>query len=231
MKKQFFSIVVMAFFVVSTAQSAIIYDNDFENLLDPLLEWSNTSTDNTPGTTQHPTDRFLGQFGNDTVSLTLNNLPSHNKLTVLFDLYVIRTWDGNRTFDGPDVWDLSITDGPMLLHTTFNNLDGYPEVYPQAYPGTYPDASNPPRTGSLENNTLGFLYPRFNPDDIVDCIYRLSYQFDHSSSSIEINFSASGLQILTDESWGIDNVMITPEPATVLLFGLGGLGLLRKRRA
>lgn len=39
---------------------------------------------------------FLGEFGNDTVSLSLTDLGVHTGVQIDFDLYLIRTWDGSR---------------------------------------------------------------------------------------------------------------------------------------
>ena len=36
-----------------------------------------------------------------------------------------------------------------------------------------------------------------------------------------------GLQSFLDETWGLDNVSVTPEPATLFLLGLGGVMLRR----
>jgi hypothetical protein len=71
-----------------TPTEPMVYGNDFEGTVGP--EWSKTSVDVTPGG-RH----FLGQFGNDTLTLTLACLPAHVQATLSFDLYVIRSWDGN----------------------------------------------------------------------------------------------------------------------------------------
>ena len=175
-----------------------IYSNDFEGAVGP--EWSNTSVNTTPAGAR----RFLGQFGNETVSLDLTNLPPHTQATVSFDLFIIRSWDGGAGPDvfetGPDVWDLSVSGGPTLSHTTFAN---HPWQR-QAYPGTHPGGNNPARTGATENNTLGY---RFD-NEPMEAVYRLSFNFDHSGSALVLNFSGSGLQDLGDESWGLDNVVV-----------------------
>jgi hypothetical protein len=224
------------------------YSNDFEDTTDPLSEWSASSADTTPGTTQHPADRFLGQFSNDTVVLTLTDLPSHESISTTFDLYVIRTWDGNLGVPiGGEEWELSfwntntnswdvLKHGGKNLHTGFSNniLDQAPW---QAYPDPFPGGNNPARTGTLENDTLGFTYPSpGNP--IIDSVYRIATDaIAHNSSTLQLQFKASGLQ--TDkidpstwgESWGLDNVSVTPEPATLALLavGIGGLVLRRRR--
>jgi hypothetical protein len=177
--------------VIDTTKT-LVYNNDFEGSVGS--EWSNTTTDITPAGAR----RFLGQFGNQTVGLTLNNLPLHRKVTVYFDLFIIQSWDGNASsIYGPDIWDLSVSSGQTLLHTTFRNTDGGM----QAYPGSYPGGNFPPRTGTAENNTLG--YSLFG-----DAVYKLSYTFPHTSSSLLLDFSGSGLQELADESWGLDNIEV-----------------------
>jgi hypothetical protein len=154
-----------------------VYINDFENPEDPLLEWSNPATDITPEGGR----RFLGQFGSDTVELTLTDLPPHTSVTVSFDLYIIQSWDGND-FDGdPDIWDMSVADGPTLLHTTFDNQPEDPE-HRQAYPDAFPGGDHPAQTGAAEINTLGYTF-------FGDSVYQLSFTFSHSSSSLILDFS------------------------------------------
>jgi len=184
-----------------TPTEPMVYGNDFEGTVGP--EWSKTSVDVTPGGR-----RFLGQFGNDTLTLTLACLPAHVQATLSFDLYVIRSWDGNSIVHpisggtiGPDVWGVKAAGGPLLLQTTFTNwLD-----FRQAYPGPYPGSDNAPLTGAAETNSLGYLYA----DRPMDAVYRVSLTFPHSASSLGFDFYAAGLQALTDESWGIDNVRIS----------------------
>lgn len=171
-----------------------VYENDFEGTVEP--EWSNTSTDVTPVENR----RFLGQFLNGTVNLTLNDLPSHTAATVSFELFIIQTWDGNGTAFGPDVWELGVAGGTTLLRTTFGNFSGARQAYPDAFPG----GDNPGLTGAAEIYTLGFI----GQFGFEDSVYRLSFTFPHSASSLGLDFSASGLQFLADESWGLDNVTV-----------------------
>jgi cysteine-rich repeat protein len=174
------------------------YSNDFEGSVGP--EWSSTTTSATPSGGR----KFLGEFSNGAVSLTVNGLPPSSTVVLGFDLYVIRSWDGNADPPiGPDVFDLGITGGATLLHTTFNN-----HICPscqQAYPGTYPGGVNPSQTGAVEQNTLGY----FDFGTPSDAVYRLTYAFTTSGSSATINFSASGLEPISNESWGLDNVIVS----------------------
>ena len=189
----------------------LFYSNNFEGLVD--TEWSNKRTDVTPVGGR----RFLGQFGNGTVSLTLPNIPFHKQVRVSFDLFIIRSWDGNYQRDprfpnlvvGPDVWSLSVAGGSQLVRTTFSNIDSNPPLsYNQAYPENYPDGNNPPRTGSTEINTLGYHFDYGGDKDAGDTVYRFESSFPHTTSSLKMQFNASGLQSLEDESWGLDNVKV-----------------------
>jgi endonuclease YncB( thermonuclease family) len=135
---------------------------------------------------------------------------------VSFDLFLIRTWDGNDRF-GADVWDLSVAGGPTLLHTTFSNVDFTSGQDRQAYPDPFPGGDHPGRTGAVENNSLGYTF-NFSGIGIrqVDSVYQLSFTFPHSANSLVLNFTADPNQEITDESWGLDNVevRVTSTPLT-----------------
>lgn len=172
----------------------VVYSNDFERTAG--REWSLPITDTTPKGNR----RFLGQFANDAVTLTLTNLPAHQSVTVSFDLYIIRTWDGHSTRWGPDVWGLSVTDGPALVRTTFSSRG-----HMQAYPDVHLSGSHPARTAAREADTLGYMWR----DAPRDSVYSPSVTFSHTADSLQLNFFASGLSAIANESWGLDNVRIT----------------------
>jgi len=228
-KKYLFILAIIMLSYGKNTYGTIIYSNDFEDISDPLTEWSSSSIDITPGTIEHPSDRFLGEFGSsgqvsDTVRLTLSDLPVHVTLTIAFDLYCLKSWDGNgdEAGTGPDEWDLRVIDGTVLLHTTFSNEDSYNH---QAFPDAYPGGEHTAGTGAWQVDKLGYS------DQLLgDSVYRFSFPFTHSTSSIVFEFS-SDLTVsnpTNDETWGLGNVAVTPEPGTVLLLGLGGLLLRRK---
>jgi len=213
--------VVLIGIAAVTANGAVIYSNDFETFVGS--EWSNTSTDITPTDSR----AFLGQFaGDDAVSLSLNNLAGHNSVTVSFDLYVIQSWDGVGPDYGPDVWRLSVDGGPVLLNTTFSNTNG---EHLQSYPGSYPGGGEyDAYTGASEINTLGYEF-------YGDSVYRMSFTFNHVDNLLKLNFAGIGLQDVSDESWGLDNISVAangaaiPEPSAVAIFAGMGLLLLYKR--
>ena len=187
----------------------LVYRIDFEGGVG--AEWSNAAADVTP-----TGRRFLGQFNNEAVSLTLTGLPSHTHITLCFELFVIRSWEGNVEFIpsftiiGPDVWDLTVLNGRTLLHTTFTN---WPD-FTQAYPGAFPEDDYPARTEATEVNSLGYQFEGVP----MDSVYRLIFSLRHAEDDLTLIFSASGLQTLADESWGLDNVEVRASTATQFLY-------------
>lgn len=226
------------------------YSNDFQDTIGS--EWSHTSVASAPNPDYAADPRlFLGEFGNETVSLSLSGLSAHGFATVSFSLYLIRSWDGNDTTKvngdplGPDSWSLGVAGGPTLLNTTFSNgnsvagqnYDGVFSTYtytPWTPCNAYADYSGPgngPMTGANECYSLGYEFDDPNLGlQSMDSVYNLSFMFAHNASDLVLNFSAAGLQGLADESWGLDNVQVAvapvPVPPAVWLFGSGLLGLI-----
>ena len=187
------------------ASSALpFYFADFESAAG--LEWSTTNRDVTPIGARH----FLGQLSNQTVTLSLTNLPPHTNVTVSFDLFILLSWDGSWSgnSDGPDRWRLQAAGGPILLDTTFNNITrALNQSYynaGQAFPGTFGSSMFRPYTGCAESNSLGYIYANLP----LDSVYRLVYTLPHSDSSIQIQFVSGQTEAVTNESWGLDNVAV-----------------------
>jgi hypothetical protein len=175
------------------------------------------TTTNSPNKAQ----RFLGLFGGpaigtptepgwnrtrveQTITLSLTNLPPHRTLRVVFDIYIIRSWDGDSAAYGPDRFILSVADGSKLLDTTFSNN---PKTNSDGSFQSYPVPHSPPWTGALSTGTLG--YDRF----FRDAIYRLSYALPHAKNSVTIKFISSLFEGkgTMDEAWGLDNVRVLTE--------------------
>nr|NCR19845.1 hypothetical protein [Microcystis aeruginosa LL13-03] len=189
-----------------------IYSNNFETSAGS--EWSKTNRSTTPIGGR----KFLGEFNNDTVSLTLNNpLLNNNTVTVEFDLFIIRSWDGNWTVTsgGPDFFSLTTSTGQTLLNTTFSNFDNsYSAGYTpnsQSYPNSAGQGNYPGRTGAVENNTLGYQFYYGGPIYgyyTTDSVYHLTSTFTNASNSLTLNFTGSNLEGIANESWGIDNISV-----------------------
>jgi hypothetical protein len=165
-------------------------------------EWSTAQT-----TTSPSGQRFLGELGNGSTTLTLDSLPSHTQLTLDVDIYIIDSWNGNGgigSASAPDIVEISVVGGPVLKRTTFSNKPSDP----QAFPGNHPGGVNPAGTGAIGKSTLGYDQ---DPDHFGDSSYRLRLTFAHTGGTIAIRF-ASQQTSGQNERWGIDNVRLTRVP-------------------
>jgi len=135
-----------------------------------------------------------------TVRLALGDLPPHTALRVSFDLYVLKSWDGNSPQYGPDQFRLAVVGGPVLVDTSFSNN---PKVERQGSYQDYPRAGSQPRAQAIATNTLGYEF-------FGDSIYPLEFTFPHARDDVTLEFSSSLFEGkgVADESWGLDNVRV-----------------------
>ena len=166
--------------------------------------------------------RFLGEFGgppigvpgdpgynhtrvDQTISLSLSNLQAHGSLQLAFDLYTLKSWDGNSPAYGRDRFILNVTGGRTLLDTTFSNN---PKTDTDGSYQDYPATNSLPWAGTLSTNRLG--YSRF----FYDGIYHFQFTFAHRGSNVTLNFHSSLFEGkgTADESWGLDNVSVSTLP-------------------
>jgi uncharacterized repeat protein (TIGR01451 family) len=197
------------------------YCNDFNNGAGP--EWTNLAI------AVSPYGRvFLGDFTNESTTLSITDLPVHTQLQFVFDLYVIRSWDGNEIYTdnlglkaGPDRWKIDI-DGQELKVTSFSNMVN--QDMKQSYPADYPFGNYPPQTSAEEVNSLGYTYKNLP----MDSVYRINSVVDHSQENFSLSLSAFGLQPKTDESWGIDNICVEVSYSALLYKNLIFIPLVRK---
>jgi hypothetical protein len=225
--------VCFASLLASMAHAGVIYENNFEGQ-GPGPEWlGGVSLATTPQGCIRCTS-FLGEFGNQIILLNLANLPTHSVIALGFDLYTIRSWDGNVTYvGGPDIFHVVESMGRADFQTTFSNNYVYGDQFNQAYPGTYPGGVFPSQSGAFEKQTLGYTFDNFGYGVVrEDAVYHLSFTFAHSDPTLLVLFRAQNLSPLADESWGLDNVVVSgdtptniPEPGTILLVSAGLLFL------
>lgn len=250
-----FSFALLGFFgcLSLSSHATTVYLNEFQGTIG--TEWTTTAasgihTASAPLVDYGGDRLFLGEYGNDTLTLSLGGLTAHTTVTVSFSLYLIRSWDGNDTDVvngdplGPDLWSLGVAGGPTLLSATFSNGNPAGQSY-SPFPGAlscntgynavYPAGTYNPMTGAAECYSLGYKFTDpIVTDESMDSVYNFSFMFAHNASDLALNFSATGLQGLADESWGLDNVQVevsaVPVPAAVWLFGSGLLGLIGMAR-
>ncbi|MBN1373577.1 MAG: cadherin repeat domain-containing protein, partial [Anaerolineaceae bacterium] len=182
---------------VTVIPNTVVVDDDFEDGADE--GWSTDQRSTTPEDGRN----FLGEFDNQRITFEAHNLPAHSRATISFDLFIIRSWDGNNLMDGPDRWLMDL-DGVTLVNTTFSNWNDV--LRQQAYPGSYPGDSNPAQTGAEEVNTLGYLY---GSDWLqMDAVYHIEMTVDHSAADLIVALEGTGLSGRSEESWGVDNFKI-----------------------
>jgi len=171
------------------------------------------------------TQRFLGELGGPTIlrappydrdhfvrvdesiALSLIRLPAHASMTVSFDLYILKSWDGDSPTFGPDRWSVGLAGSPALLDTTFsNNFKTDTDRSVQSYPSP----ASAPQTGAAAVNTLGYGFW------FGDATYHFTFTFSHTMESAIVTFSSSlyegkaeQARSTRDESWGLDNVGVT----------------------
>jgi hypothetical protein len=123
-------------------------------------------------------------------------------MTITFDLYVLKSWDGNSPQYGPDRFQLSVTDAGSLINTTFSNN---PKVSTDKSLQDYPSPGSAPQTGAASIGTMG--YSNF----FKESIYHFRFSFAHIAESAQFDFSSSLFEGkgTADESWGLDNVQVS----------------------
>jgi hypothetical protein len=218
-KSLFLAIASAILLIINSAQATVIYSNDFEN--GTGSEWSSNRIGY-----DNDTSHFLGRLGNDTVTLSLTGIPTHDSITVNFDLILWDSWDGENTRWGKDYQGLQ-ADNTQVYEYTFSNFSQTNQTNPDLSRQLY---------GKFGGNQRwqDSLYENYND----------GFTFDHTASTLTLSFYGRHLQGLQDESWSLDNIRVStggsgqtapvPEPATMLLFatglaGLVGRGLKKKK--
>lgn len=208
------------------SHAGISYTNDFQSgVAGP--EWSSSLVDTAPLGGQ----RLLGQFSNESVSLTLAGVQAGDFISLRFDFCAIRSWDGSAGIagPGPDVFSVAVRGGDQLLSSTFTV--GNPlTTHPMSYPMLQGQASHPGRSGAIANDSLGYAWR----GGVLDATWRISLNFVAPTSGLTLDFTGTGLQEIDDEAWGIDNVSVqsesVPAPGAAALLTAGTLLLGCRRR-
>ena len=158
-----------------------------------------------PGNTFGPT--FMRCETAQTITITLEDLPPHDSISVDFLFAAIDSLDGEGTPPAGDFFRIDL-DGTTIFREAFANAT--PDQI-QTYEPPVPEIVLSRRVD------LGFSGPgSFFTDSAYDM--SLDPQFDripHTASTAELVFSLEGVgvQSLDDESWAIDNVRVTTHRA------------------
>lgn len=192
------------------AEAGVVSFEDFES---GASGWSNSITEDSG----HPAfTSFLGRFGGtggvQAVTKTYALSGDELEATIQFDLYEIDSWDG-------EYFRVYINDTQVANDLlTWQGFDDPPNATP-LFPAT---------SGGMGN----YIYSTWNDQSL-----RYTFTIPTSATSIKLGFGSTLNSGLADESWGIDNVLVTeyiPEPCTFALTALGLSALaahVRRRRA
>lgn len=164
--------------------------------------------------------RYLGPLSNQTVHLRLEKLPPHAFIRLHFDLIIAWNWEGStrQQFEGeprrgPEVIQLAIQNGPVLMRGTFSNQQREP--YRNAVRQSFPELDQrilvPQRTGSRELDHFTPKMNQFGDDNVLRTMathYRQNWTLPHSKNELTLEFSAENLQEVEEQFWGIDNVVV-----------------------
>ena len=100
---------------LAATPTTLLFQDTFEG--GAQAAWSSAVTDNTlPAVFS----QFSGRFSNQSQTLTLTGLTPGQPHRLTFDLYVLDSWDGTNTSQGPDFFDVTV-DTTRLFHETFSN--------------------------------------------------------------------------------------------------------------
>ncbi len=153
-------------------------------------------TNCTMRTTKLKDRKYIAQIMGSAVRFTLDDLPKHTFVHVVFDLVLFNSWNGCNHHWGPDIWMCDVEGGPQLERTSFSNCGMFSGNNEQNYPDEFPlpadEEPYPAWTGVVEHATLGDMHSwGKDPVETFDCsaIYRMDWTFPHSDPKLKLKFS------------------------------------------
>lgn len=231
--KYLLALSLLAGFHLAQAQTTVL-STDFDSSVPATLNPGTATLTGVQGFDGlgSPGHTFGGQFlrsatGN-AVTLTLNNLPTHDKISLDFLLAAIDSLDGTGSFPSGDFFKITL-DGQTIFRESFANA-----LLSQIQSYVPPTGVELARHVDLGFGGPGSYY--------TDSAYHLGadprlQNIAHTGSVATFTFQVEGegIQTLDDESWAMDRLRVSvsavPEPGLAWLAGGGLLAVWAVRRS
>ncbi len=160
--------------------------------------------------------KVFGPFANDSVTYTMNGIPTHDSITVSFDLYLHDSWEGNCATVGEDRFKFMVNNNTLLNETFSNSVS-----CTQSYNNTGISGSYPAFTGAVASSL-----PRRCLSGSSSSKYTITKSFAHSESSLVFSWlgalrDTSANLAKCNESWSLDNIIINYRIPTKVLWSTG----------
>ncbi len=214
------------------AFAGVVYSSNFSTLTAPGFTVTGAQGNpNSAGVITAPNGlSFIGILtqGAD-AQLNLTGLAPHSNVTVSYDLYALRSLDGDTGGYGPDAFTFKV-DGTTVTNYTFG------------FPGntqSYPVAGSPGDAGAVAIDPNAFGYGGYFDGAVT---YSFTQQLVDSAAGLTLDFIGNSNQAWNDEGFGINNVVVTtdaisavPLPGALPMFaaallGIGSLAARGRRR-
>lgn len=226
MTKTLITLALLAGAATAQAATVTLFSDDFDGnrttAAGVTATWSGETATGSGGAMVGFAGNFLwNQSMRQASTLTLGGLSGYSSINVAFRLAFIDSWDGTTGSPAPDYFTASIN-GNGLLQLTCNNASG---SFCDNGPGT---------NASAFANVFAEGWAELTRDAAM------GQAISGNSATIAFAAAGSGWQGRGDETWAIDNLVVTgesrtptgqvPEPGALSLVGLALAGLALSRR-
>jgi hypothetical protein len=180
---------------IGSAHAATVYSNDFQT-----SSVAGITTGGSLKTAPDGSSEYLQLVNGQTAVLSLSG--GYSSYSVSYDIYAINTVDGDGPYGGnstsnPDSFSVATNAGATLENYSFANYGGDSQNYPA--PGS-PDQSGAAATGQLGYGSGS------------EATYAFSETFGPSAGPTQLIFTGNTNQDAGDESFGVDNIVVTGAP-------------------
>lgn len=168
----------------------------------PGSEWSlpdGAEGQDVPVMTTDSTDRCMGPFGNQVLTLTLKDIPKHTQLVVGLEFFVMGPWEGSSAAE-PHILQVHCVRGVVrdkLWDASVATVPSSKQTYPNR---AYTAAVN---AGGTDADARGTLY-----HDVPSAVYVAEFSVAHTEDSVVLEIGAKNLP--DDCTWGLARTYVKP---------------------